>query len=61
MNFIANRIPKLFNLLNKNIYNYGQISFTQQINRQSEFTRVPAYRAYDLQGQLLDKSLQIDL
>jgi len=46
---------KLLNINNKtslfkqlNIFNYGEIKFTQEILAQNDFTHVPAYRAYDL-------------
>lgn len=61
MNFITNRIFKVSALLNKNIRCYGEITFTQQLERKSEFEHVHAYRAYDLDGQLLDRNVKFDL
>ena len=61
MNFIANRLFKLPSLFNKNIYNYGEITFNQDIKVQTHFDHVTAYRAFDLEGQLLDKTIKYDL
>lgn len=64
MNIITKRLLiNKSNLINKyiNLYKYGEIKFTQEINAQNEFTHVPAYRAYDLDGKLLDHTLKYDL
>jgi hypothetical protein len=33
---------------------YGELSFTHSFQPQSEFTKVPTFRAMDLDGKLLD-------
>lgn len=49
-------------LLNKvNIYRYGDIKYTQNMIAQNEFPHVPAYRAYDLDGKLLDTEVKYDV
>lgn len=49
-------------LLNKvNIYRYGDIKFTQDLIAQNDYAHVPAYRAYDLEGKLLDSKVKYDV
>lgn len=39
---------------------YGELSFTNSINEKSEYPRIPTYRAYDLDGKLIDKNVKYD-
>ncbi len=61
MNFITRRIFKNSSIFTKNIFNYGEIAFTQSLYTQSDYPHIPAYRAYDLDGKLLDKNVKYDL
>jgi hypothetical protein len=40
---------------------YGELVYTQHLTVQSEFAKVPTYRAIDLDGHLLDKKVKYDL
>ena len=62
MNIITRKLINTSSLLKKlNMFNYGEIKFTQDIIAQNDFTHVPAYRAYDLEGKLLDSKIKYDL
>ena len=39
---------------------YGELVYTQTLSAQSEFPKVPTYRAMDLDGNLLDRNLAFD-
>lgn len=39
---------------------YGELVYTQTLTAQSEFPKIPTYRAIDLDGNLLDKNLHFD-
>lgn len=39
---------------------YGELIYTQNLNHQSEFGKVPTYRVIDLEGQLIDKKFTYD-
>ena len=41
-------------------YSYGELSFTTQLQHQTEFKKISTFRAMDLEGNLLDKNLIID-
>jgi hypothetical protein len=39
---------------------YGELVYTQTLTAQSEFPKIPTYRAIDLDGNLLDRNLHFD-
>lgn len=39
---------------------YGELVYTHTLSAQSEFPKVPTYRAMDLDGNLLDRTLSFD-
>ena len=39
---------------------YGELTYTQELTHQNEFTKVPTYRVIGLDGQLLDKKFVYD-
>lgn len=59
MNTLIRRI--LTPALKANIYKYGDIKYTQDLIAQSDFPHVTAYRAYDLDGKLLDTKVKYDV
>lgn len=47
-------------LINSLRYSFGSTVYTQTLNHQNQFEKIPTYRLVDLEGQLLDKSHQYD-
>lgn len=43
------------------VYSYGELKYTQTINHQNAFDKIPTYRLIDLDGKLLDQKHQYDL
>ena len=41
-------------------HQYGELVYTQTLSAQSEFPKIPTYRAIDLDGNLLDRNVQFD-
>lgn len=41
-------------------FSYGELSFTTKLQPQAEFAKIPTFRAIDLEGRLLDKSIPYD-
>jgi hypothetical protein len=39
---------------------YGDLVYTSSLTQQVEFPKVPTYRAMDLEGNLLDKTISFD-
>jgi hypothetical protein len=48
-------------LLSRFTQPYGELVYTQNLTGQSEFPKVPTYRAIDLDGKLLDNKITYDL
>lgn len=44
-------------LLAKLAQNYGDLVYTNELNVQTSFEKVPTFRAYDLDGVLVNKSI----
>lgn len=55
-------INKLFlkrsTLLSKCLYNYGDLIYTNELKVQTSFDKVPTFRAFDLDGKLINKSIK---
>jgi hypothetical protein len=41
-------------------FNYGELVYTNQLTSLHEFPKMPTYRAIDLDGNLLDKTISYD-
>ena len=37
---------------------YGELTFTNSMNEKSDYPKIPTYRAFDLDGKLLDKKVK---
>lgn len=54
---IANRSTRLLSLLQNP---YGELKFVDNIQCQYEFDKVETFRAYDLDGKLVNKNIKYD-
>lgn len=48
------------NLLTLLARNYGELVYTNEMKVQDSFDKVPTFRAYDLDGKLINKKIKYD-